>query len=250
MNTVKHQSPPGFWLRPLHDYQLLLEQAISQHSWPRIFSLVLSAVVGWWIYVPVHELLHAFGCIWTGGEVTRLEISPEYGAGLLSYWFEWVVVGSDYAGQLTGFNTYGNDGIYLVTILMPYVLTIFPGIWWFYRCLRGNWSHWTTWALSGFSLAMVIAPFVSVFGDMYEAASILISRGVNWLQPALPLDRWRSDDFFLLSSQLWAEWHWSDTFGLLAGLLLSIVLTWGIYFIGGRLATWGQRNYATTQSTD
>ncbi len=240
----------GFWSRPLHDYQRLLEQAITQHSWPRLLSLAIAAVAGWWIYVPVHELLHAFGCIWSGGEVTRLEISPEYGAAMLSRWFDWIVVGSEYAGQLTGFNTFGNDGIYLVTVLMPFVLTVFPGMWMYYKALSGDWSRWTTWALAGFSLAMVIAPFISIFGDMYEAASIVVSRAVHWLQPALPLERWRSDDFFLLISQLQEDWHWSDFLGLAAGLLLSIALIWSIYAIGSRLATWRQTQHAKSQSTD
>jgi len=234
----------GFWARPLHDYQLLLLQAFKHYSLPRLLVLMLTTVAGWWVYVPVHELLHAFGCLWTGGEVTRLEISPEYGAAILQHWFDWVAVGSDYAGQLTGFNTYGNDFIYLVTVLLPYVLTIFPGIWWFYRALLGNWSGWTTWALMGISVAMVVAPFVSVFGDMYEAASIVFTRAVSWLQPSLPLERWRSDDFFLLTSQLWAQWHWSDAVGLVGSLLLSIALVWITYYTGSRLAAWGQAKHA------
>src|SRR4051812_23337575 len=32
----------------------------------------LAFVVSWFLYVPTHELLHAFGCLWTGGTVTRL----------------------------------------------------------------------------------------------------------------------------------------------------------------------------------
>ncbi len=245
MNT-EHQAPSKsiFWLRPLLDYQTLLNNAWGKHSGLNLLVLAVTAVAGWWIYVPVHELLHAFGCLWTGGDVTRLEISPEYGAGILKQWFDWVEVGSDYAGQLTGFDTHGNDGIYLVTVLLPYVLTVFPGMWWYYKALHGEWEKWTTWALAGFSLAMVAAPFVSIFGDMYEAASIIITRVVGWLQPALPLDRWRSDDLFLLISQLWPQWHWSDALGLLAGLLLCIALIWSIYNIGAALATMGQKHDA------
>lgn len=248
MNDKPAKKPPGFWSRPLDDYQQLLLAAMRGYGWQRMLLLAVTAVAGWWIYVPVHELLHAFGCLLTGGEVTRLEISPEYGAGLLKHWFDWVAVGSDYAGQLTGFDTFGNDGTYLATVLLPFVLTIFPGIWLLYRALAGDWSNWQPWALTGFSLAMVTAPFISIFGDMYEAASIIFTRGVAWLHPGLPLERWRSDDYFLLISQLWERWHWSDALALAAGLLLSIALTWSIYNLGSRLAVWGQKDHATTES--
>ncbi len=240
--------PSGFWSRPLHDYQRLLLQALANQSAARLSILILTAVFGWWIYVPVHELLHAFGCLWTGGEVTRLEISPVYGAAVLKHWFDWIAVGSDYAGQLTGFDTHGNDGIYLVTVLLPYVLSVFPGMWLFRRAVAGDWSQWRNWALTGFSLAMVTAPFVSVFGDMYEAASIVISRAVNWLQPGLELERWRSDDFFLLVTQLSPDWRWSDIFGLLASLILSVTLCWSIYNIGCYLAKLSQTPDANTPS--
>jgi hypothetical protein len=45
----------------------------------RIFAGLMAT---WWIYVPVHELLHAFACEVGGGRVWRLEIDPLYG-GLL-----------------------------------------------------------------------------------------------------------------------------------------------------------------------
>ena len=65
--------------------------------------------------VPLYYFGTAYGCLLTGGDVTRLEISPEYGAALLQKLFPFVAVGSDYAGQLTGFDTHDNDVIYLAT---------------------------------------------------------------------------------------------------------------------------------------
>jgi len=244
VSAVEQTSKPGFWYRPMHDYEILLGHVFQHHNGFRILALMLSALAGWWLYVPIHELLHAAGCIWSGGEVTRLELSPEYGAYFLQQWFPWVAVGSDYAGQLTGFDTRQHDGIYLATILLPYVLTIFPGMWLFYRALLSDWSHLSAWIVTGFSLAMVLAPFISIFGDMYEAASILMSRGVSSLQPALELDRWRSDDFFLLVQQLWPDRLWSDAFGLLGSLLLSIILSWSIYHAGALLASWSVKQDA------
>ena len=49
-----------------------------------------------------------------------------------------VVSGSEYAGRLSGFDTRGSDWIYLATDLGPFVLTIFPGVWWMRRAARGT----------------------------------------------------------------------------------------------------------------
>src|SRR5262249_2715862 len=70
-------------------------------------------LAGWWIYVPVHELLHAAGCRLTGGGVTRLEIGAVYGGALLSRVLPFVVAGGEDAGRLSGFDTHRSDRIYL-----------------------------------------------------------------------------------------------------------------------------------------
>ncbi|MEO7793137.1 MAG: hypothetical protein ABIV06_00065, partial [Thermoanaerobaculia bacterium] len=59
-------------------------------------SLVLvgaGLIAGWWVYVPAHELLHALGCWAAGGEVSRLEIDPVYGARFLAKLFPFVAPG-------------------------------------------------------------------------------------------------------------------------------------------------------------
>src|SRR5207344_3373896 len=94
----------------------------------RLAILIVAAALTWWIYVPIHELAHAFGCLAGGGAVTRLEIDPLYGAAWLQRVFPFVAVGSDYAGQLTGFDTRGNDLTYLLTDFLPFVGTIAVGV--------------------------------------------------------------------------------------------------------------------------
>ena len=93
-----------------------------------LLALALGLAAGWFVYVPVHELLHAAGCATTGGTVTRLEIAPLYGGALLARIFPFVVPGGDYAGRLSGFDTRGNDLVYLATDLAPFVLTLLPGV--------------------------------------------------------------------------------------------------------------------------
>src|SRR5258705_6478487 len=75
----------------------------------------LGLALGWWVYVPLHELLHAAACLVFGGSVTRLEIDGMYGGGLLARMLPFVVSGSQYAGRLSGFDTHGSDAIYLAT---------------------------------------------------------------------------------------------------------------------------------------
>jgi len=184
---------------PVTDYLDALTAAAEQSR--DLLLILLWAALSWWIYVPIHELLHAYGCLLSGGEVSRLEISPWYGADLLRQWFPFVVSGSDYAGQLTGFDTKENDLIYLVTVLLPFVLTIIPGV----PLLL--WSAAQTSKAKarmglGLAIPLAYAPFVSLTGDYYESGSILVTRLAGWWSPGMPLERWRSDDLFLLAERL------------------------------------------------
>ena len=51
--------------------------------------LAVSLVVSWYVYVPIHELLHALGCMATGGTVTTLEVQTQYGGAVLARLFPW-----------------------------------------------------------------------------------------------------------------------------------------------------------------
>jgi len=77
-----------------------LDRCLDRGARGLAFAL-LGLAVGWWIYVPIHELLHAAACLLAGGEVTRLEIAPQYGGALLARIFPFVVSGGEYAGRLS-----------------------------------------------------------------------------------------------------------------------------------------------------
>jgi hypothetical protein len=205
-------------------------------GWRGWLALVLGVAAGWWVYVPLHELAHAFGCLAAGGEVRRLELAPEYGAGLLARWLPFVAVGSDYAGQLTGFDTRGSDLIYLVTVLAPYALTLFPGVplllW---SSGRPGVAGGT---LFGASLPWALAPLLSITGDYYEAGAILASRiAALWRGGALP-EHWRSDDLvLLLEARLSAgTLPLEDGLGIAAGFGIGLLLAAATLALGVWLA--------------
>ena len=202
-------------------------------DWVGLLKAGLAFIASWFVYVPVHELLHAFGCLWTGGTVTRLEIAPEYGAALLSQVFPFVVAGSEYAGQLTGFDTHGNDGIYLSAVLAPFVLTVLIGVPLLLRAARPMADErWRPWLL-GAALPVAFAPIVSLVGDYYEAGSIMVSRVVQGVAPQWPLERWRSDDVFRLVPTL-ADGGASvgDWFGVAASFVVGGALALVTYHAG------------------
>jgi hypothetical protein len=153
---------------------------------------LLGLAAGWWIYVPIHELLHAGACAAAGGEVTRLEIAPQYGGGLLARIFPFVVSGGEYAGRLSGFDTRGSDLIYLATDLGPFVLTLFPGVWLLRRAGTAGRP-----LLFGLALPFAFAPFLSLPGDAYEIGSILVTRLPAWSGEGL-----RADDLIKKAEEL------------------------------------------------
>lgn len=168
---------------------------------------LLGMIVGWWVYVPLHELLHAAACVLAGGGVTRLEIAPQYGGALLARVFPFVEAGGEYAGRLSGFDTRGSDLIYLATDLGPFVLTLFPGVW----LLRKAGAAGRP-VLFGLSLPFALAPFLSLTGDAYEIGSILVRqeilRGDDLLKKAgelaaLPDAPWGG---FILAALLGLAW--------------------------------------------
>ena len=160
---------------------------------PRGFAFALAGLaVGWWIYVPIHELLHAAACLIAGGDVTRLEIAPQYGGALFARIFPFVVSGGEYAGRLSGFDTRGSDLIYLATDLGPFLLTLFPGIWLLRRTGTARRP-----LLFGLALPFAFAPYLSLAGDAYEIGSILVTRLPPWEGEAL-----RADDLIKKAQEL------------------------------------------------
>ncbi len=144
------------------------------------WSPCFAGLIGtWWIYVPIHELLHAFGCELGGGRVWRLEIAPLYGGALLARWLPFVEAGGEYAGRLAGFDTGGSIAVHLLTTGLPFLLTVFPGVWllrWGARRARG--------LAYGAALVPATAPFLSFTGDAYEIGSLLTTQLPPWSSEA------------------------------------------------------------------
>lgn len=154
----------------------------------------LGLAAGWWLYVPVHELLHALGCLAAGGSVSRLEIATLYGGRLLERVVPFVAAGSDYAGRLAGFDSGESDAVYLATVFAPYLLTLFPGVWALRRAGRAGRPF-----VFGLTLPVALAPFVALPGDAYEIGSILTTRLPPWTAFAETL---RGDDVVLQIAEL------------------------------------------------
>jgi hypothetical protein len=223
--------------QPLDDYVAALAPFAAGWRWSRLAVLAIAAAVSWWVYVPLHELAHAWGCMLGGGSVTRLEIDPLYGAALLQRFFPFVSVGSDYAGQLTGFDTGGSDLTFLLTDFLPFVGTILIGVPLLHAAGRRGRAPMVQAALFGASLPIAFAPFISLTGDYYEMGSILVSRLAAWLEPGFPLARWRSDDLFKLAEQLLESGATAgDAAGLAASFVVGIVLAFVTYALGAAWA--------------
>lgn len=198
--------------------------------------LGLGLAAGWWIYVPLHELLHAFACLTAGGEVTRLEIDPLYGGGLLEAFIPWVVAGGEYAGRLSGFDTGGSDWVYLATDLGPFVLTLMPGVWLLRRAARAR-----AGLLFGASLPFALAPLLSLTGDAYEIGSILVTRLPPWSDEAAR-ELLRGDDVFRIAEAVGEAGGAAAWTGLALAALVGLAWALLTYALGGWVAArLGQR---------
>lgn len=232
------------WYRlraPFDDYIAALEACSRDRR--TLWLVAPAAVLSWWIYVPLHELLHAYGCLWTGGEVTRLEIDAVYGAGFLQRYFPFVAVGSEYAGQLTGFETHGSDWIYLATDALPFVLTILIGV---PLLRRAATSPPLPAALAlGVALPIAFAPFLSLTGDYFEMGSILASRALFFVDPATDVTRWRSDDLFKLIGER-LEPGPLDVIVVASSVLIALLLAWLTYGAGAFVSNRLTRRSVTT----
>jgi len=153
-------------------------------------------IAAWFVYVPIHELLHCYGCIWTGGTVTELELQAHYGGNLLKPYFPFIVTGSDYAGRLSGFDTAGNDWIYLATVFGPFALSVLFGVSLLRLCARKR-RPW----LTAPAFVVGLAPFYNIQGDYYEMGSTIVTRILTLATGGGNPPRFeglRSDDIFTL----------------------------------------------------
>ena len=220
-------------LLPFEDFISALENCIKVFSFTRIFIIIAAFVATWLIYVPIHELAHAIGCIVGGGTVTRLEISPMYGAAFLQKVFPFVAVGSDYAGQLTGFDTHGSDLIYLLTDFFPYLLTVFIGVPLLRSAARS--SRIVGSLKLGVAIPLAFAPFISFSGDYYEMGSIIVTRIAKMISGSANYLRLRSDDVFKLAEETFIKgtsYTTADVVVVILSFLLGVVLIYVTYALG------------------
>lgn len=176
-------------------------------AWKLLVPMVAGLFAAWIVYVPIHELLHVAGCLVTGGSVTELRLAPIYGASLLKRIFPFITPSSEYAGRLSGFSTGGSDLVYLATDAAPYLLTILVGVPLLRALARrgdaarsGPGAGARIWLL-GPAVVTAAAPVISLTGDYYEMASILLTKGYA-LSGVTGLEVLRSDDLFKLIADL------------------------------------------------
>jgi len=186
-----------------------------------VIRLFAAVVLVWWIQVPIHELLHAAGCFLTGGQVTKLAVSPLYGGTVLERIFPFVVAGGEYAGRLEGFEPSSDLG-YLVTIFAPYLLTLLLGI----PLVRSGRRRRSPEIFAA-GVVFTLLPWISIPGDYFELASVALTGLVGWsgLAPLAPdaLRGLRSDDLFRLVGEIRLPARTIDavwTIGLLGASLL------------------------------
>lgn len=237
MNPLR--SLPGSLQRPALDAFRGLDRLLDGGT-AALVKVFLGLGLGWWLYVPIHEMLHAGACIAAGGQVDRLEIDGMYGGALLAKIFPFVVSGSDYAGRLSGFDTGGNDLIYLATDFGPFLLTLFPGVWLLRRAVEKRRAF-----LFGLALPIALAPFISLTGDAYEIGSILATRLAPWADAASSA-LLRGDDAIKKFSELRGAPRPAPWAGFGVAIVLGFAWAEGTYALGAWVARkLGQRSVAT-----
>ena len=229
-------------LTPWHDTLVAMERLADAPRPMLALGLTLvSLLAAWYVYVPIHELLHALGCLATGGEVSVLEIQPQYGGTLLAQVFPFVVAGGEYAGRLSGFETHGSDWVYLATDALPFTLSVAVGVPLLRACGRAPRPLWL-----GPGVVLGLAPFYNLPGDYYEMGSILATATAGaLLGPPGAFDGLRSDDVFLLLGR-WSED--ASALGLTsaeagvapfvfaAAVALAVILAFATYAAGDAIA--------------
>ena len=154
---------------PFRSFLRLYEAILNQDPvTPALLRLALGLALGWWLYVPLHELLHAAGCYLGGGTVSELEIKAIYGGGLLKMIFPFITSGGTYAGRLTGFDTGGSDSCYTLTVFFPFILTL-PSLMLMEKSCRLKSAFFF-----GFMLPAFMAPIISLSGDFLELGGIFL----------------------------------------------------------------------------
>jgi hypothetical protein len=226
------------WVRslfrePVADYMLAVRNCFPKRDYAAVLLLTACFGLSWWIYVPIHELLHVAGCVLLGGTVTRLDLDPIYGAAFLQRFFPFVSPGSEYAGRVSGFDTGSSDLVYLATDMTPFLLTVFFGVPLVRRVAHRPFAARRNAALLGVALPIAYAPFISIGGDYYEMGSIVVSRFARITDPGFDLARWRGDDLGLVVERLGDTGLSAyDAAGVAASALLGAALIFLTLWLG------------------
>lgn len=233
-----------FFRQPVDDVLASLEHLVTaRNPLTSLGPALIAMLATWFIYVGIHEMLHALGCVAAGGTVTRLEMSPLYGGALYAKLFHFVVVGSEYAGQVTGF-TKKPDWIYLSTCFMPFVLTVLFGVTLVKLCAKRRMP-----ILFGLAIVVGLAPFYNMQGDYYEMGSIFVTRALTFAAggdyPPM-FEGIRSDDIFKLFETFFTK---PAELGLasagqvaaavpiiLASLIVDVLLAFATYWMGHQVS--------------
>src|SRR5437667_2641113 len=103
------------WWKTARDVRISLEAILGggNGGLARLAWVLASTLCAWFVYVPIHEFMHAFGCLAAGGAVQELQIHELYGGRLLEAHVPFVRAAAGHAGRLTKFDTGGSDVVYL-----------------------------------------------------------------------------------------------------------------------------------------
>ena len=224
-----------FFVAPFTDLFTGLQRSTDALGGRALPLLLAACAAGWWLYVPVHELMHAWGAQLGGATVTRLDIDPIYGARLLQRIFPYVQVGSAYAGQLAGFDTHGSDLAYALTVFFPFVLSMAIGVPLLVRAVRTPVPGVASTLLLGFVLPVAWAPILSIGGDFYELSAMAVSRAAAIV--GIDGESWRGDDVVaIIAHRRGGAFSWVDAAGIAGSLLLGIFLAFATYAAGRAMA--------------
>jgi hypothetical protein len=153
------------------------------------------ALLFWWFYVPIHELLHVLGCVLAGGTVSEVRIGRWVGGTLWASVLPFVRAEGALGGRVVGFDP-GSDLGYLLTDLLPYLLTPL-GLLWVRRCVaRRDIRFLGAAGILGF------APMLNLLGDFYEMGAVILSGLALHLGPAWDWRAFRADDLLALADRL------------------------------------------------
>lgn len=191
------------------------EQLLLRGGNRALGGMMVSLVVFWHLYTPIHELLHVAACLSGGGTVSALALKPQYGGTLLAKVFPFVVADSDYAGQLTGFTT-PNDFVYAWVDLAPYLLSL-PGLVVLVIAVQRR----RVW-LFGPAMVLTWVPLMSFSGDFFEFVSLAATRLVPLLDTTQSARLLVSDDGFKLVSVLAEGGLLWGSLGLVTALIFVV----------------------------